>query len=58
MKYDSHAASQPAWTHSVQAPEILSPLWLLERLAALSVPIAGIGLLAIAHYLDLFSLPY
>jgi hypothetical protein len=59
MKLDSHgnAISQPDWA-SVPAPEIFSPLWLLERMAAISVPMAGLGLLAIAHYLDLFSLPY
>jgi len=55
MKYDSHgqAAARPDWTYSVQSPRILSPMWVLERLAGLSVPIAGIGLFAYAKYLGL-----
>ena len=55
MKYQSssHAAARPDWTYSVQSPQILSPLWVLERLASLSVPIAGIGLFAFAKYLGL-----
>ena len=53
MIFGSHAAAQPDWTYSVQSPQILSPLWVLERLAGLSVPIAGIGLFAFAKYLGL-----
>ena len=55
MKYDSHgqAATRPDWTYSVQAPRSLSPMWVLERLAGLSVPIAGILLFAYAKYLGL-----
>ena len=58
MKYasSSSSAARPDWTYSVQAPQILSPLWVLERLAMLSVPIAGIGVLIAANYLGLFSL--
>jgi len=60
MKYEASSytvtAARPAWTYSVQAPQILSPLWVLERLAGLSVPIAGLGLLGFAQYLGLFSL--
>ena len=58
MKYNStgHAAARPDWTYSVQAPAVLSPLWVLERLAMLSVPLAGLGLFAFAKYLDLFNL--
>ena len=60
MKYESSSyaatAARPAWTYSVQSPQILSPLWVLERLAGLSVPIAGLCLLSFAHYLGLFSL--
>ena len=59
MKYESCnrvAAVRPDWTYSVQAPQILSPLWVLERLAGLSVPIAGPGLITFAHHVGLFSL--
>ena len=58
MKYasSSPSAARPEWTYSVQAPQILSPLWVLERLSLLSIPIAGIGVLAAANYLGLFSL--
>ena len=43
MKYESssYAAPRADWTYSVQAPQILSPLWVLERLAGLSVPSRG-----------------
>ena len=58
MKYESssYAAPRAEWTYSVQAPQILSPLWVLERLAGLSVPIAGLCLLGVAHHLELVSL--
>jgi hypothetical protein len=57
MKYESSShASRPDWTYSVQPPQILSPLWVLERLSMLSIPLAGLGLLAAANYLGLFSL--
>ena len=59
MKYESncHAATaRPDWTYSVQSPRILSPLWVLERLAGLSLPIAGLCLLSFAHYLGLVRL--
>jgi hypothetical protein len=46
----SRATSRPDWTYSVQAPRTFSPLWLLERLAGLSVPIAGALLLAAANH--------
>jgi len=59
MKFDSSSCSapRPDWTYSVQAPRILSPLWLLERLAALSIPIAVIALVAAAKYLGLIDFP-
>ena len=55
MKFDTHsyANARPDWTYSVQSPRILSPLWVLERLATLSVPIAGLALFATAKYLGL-----
>ena len=54
MKSNSHChAARPDWTYSVQAPAILSPLWVLERLAMLSVPLAGLGLFAFAKYLGI-----
>ena len=58
MKYESssYAAPRAEWTYSVQAPQILSPLWVLERLAGLSLPIAGLCLLGFAHYLGFVSL--
>ena len=59
MKYESNchtATARPDWTYSVQSPQILSPLWVLERLAGLSVPIAGLCFLGFAHYLGLVSL--
>ena len=58
MKYESssYAAPRAQWTYSVQAPQILSPLWMLERLAGLSVPIAALCLLGFAHHLGLVDL--
>jgi len=59
MKYDSNghtAAARPDWTYSVQSPRVLSPLWVLERLASLSIPIAGFCLFAAAKYLGLIAL--
>jgi hypothetical protein len=57
MKFElqSPSASRPDWTYSVQAPRILSPLWVLERLATLSIPIAVFVLIAAAKNLDLIS---
>ena len=58
MKYESNghtATARPDWTYSVQSPRILSPLWVLERLASLSVPIAGLGVIAAAKYLGLIA---
>jgi len=59
MKHDgqNHAASssRPDWSYTVQAPRTFSVLWALERMAALSVPIAGIGLFAVAHSLGLIG---
>ena len=52
----SYAAPRHEWIYSVQAPQILSPLWVLERLAGLGVPIAGLCLLGFAHHLGLVSL--
>jgi hypothetical protein len=53
MKFgsQSHAAAQPDWTHSVQKPDFLSPLWVLYMLSRLSIPISIIGVLAAAKYL-------
>jgi hypothetical protein len=52
MKYGDHnrelAADRPDWTYSVPAPRTYSPLWVLERLAALSVPLALVAVIAIA----------
>jgi hypothetical protein len=57
MKYESSShAVRPDWTYSVQQPRVLSPLWVLERLSMLSIPLAGIGVLVAANYLGLFSL--
>lgn len=55
MQFNHHnlAASSPtpSWAYSVQGLRIFSPLWMLERVAVMSVPIAGagIGLLAAAN---------
>jgi len=48
MKFEPQAQStaRPDWTYSVPAPKILSPLWLLEILASLSIPIAGVSIAA------------
>ena len=58
MKFESHACTtaRPDWTYSVQAPRILSPLWLLERLAGLSVPIAIIAVITAANHFGYISL--
>ena len=50
MKFEQQAemAARPDWTYSVQSPKILSPLWLLEILAMLSIPIAGASVVAAA----------
>ena len=50
MKFETHsdAPARPAWTYSVPPPQILSALWVLEILASLSIPIAGIAVLAAA----------
>jgi len=57
MKFDSQStgAARPDWTYSVQAPRLLSPLWLLERLASLSIPIAVLVLIGVARSLDLIN---
>jgi hypothetical protein len=41
---------------SVQSPEPLSLLWALECLAALSVPLAIVGIVVLANYMDLVTL--
>jgi len=48
MKINSrgNGAARPDWTYSVPPPKILSPIWMLEILASLSIPIAGIGVIA------------
>jgi hypothetical protein len=48
MKFEPQAqpTARPDWTYSVPSPKILSPLWLLEILASLSIPIAGISIAA------------
>jgi hypothetical protein len=59
MKFESHAcsaAARPDWTYSVQSPRILSPLWVLERLAGLSIPIAIFAVIAAANHLGYISL--
>ncbi len=60
MKYeDQHrtsASARPAWTYSVQTPRTLSLLWVLERLASLSIPIALIALMALASHFGLATL--
>ncbi|HXP74043.1 MAG TPA: hypothetical protein VN823_07845 [Stellaceae bacterium] len=50
MKGDpqSESTARPAWTYSVPPPETLSALWVLEILASLSIPIAGVAILATA----------
>ena len=50
MKFDPQAQStaRPDWTYSVPPPKILSPIWLLEILAMLSIPIAGASVVAAA----------
>ena len=50
MKFEQQAemTARPDWTYSVPPPKILSPIWLLEILAMLSVPIAGISVVAAA----------
>ena len=48
MKFETQAemTARPDWSYSVPPPKILSPIWLLEILAILSVPIAGISVIA------------
>jgi len=43
--------ARPEWTYSVQAPQILSPLWMLQVLSWLGIPIAIVSLIAAANYL-------
>ena len=53
MKFNSQGrgAAQPDWTHSVQKPEIFSPLWVLYMLSRLSIPLAIVGVVAAAKWL-------
>ena len=53
MRYDSqsNAAARPDWTHTVQKPELFSPLWVLYILSRLSIPIAIVGVIAAAKWL-------
>ena len=54
MEYEARSTSavRPDWTYSVPPPQTLSALWMLERLAGLSVPLAGLALLAAARYFE------
>ena len=60
MKYDGQSqatsSSRPDWSYTVQAPRTFSVLWALECMATLSIPIAGLGLLAVAHNFGLITL--
>ncbi len=42
----THAPARPDWTYSVPPPKVLSPIWLLEVAAMLSVPLAGVAVIA------------
>ena len=57
MKFhnETQSAARPDWTYSVPPPRVLSPFWVLEVLATLSVPLAGIALLATAVALGWIS---
>ena len=52
MKHETHSDTpsgvRPGWTYTVQAPRTFSLLWVLERLSALSVPLAAIALIILA----------
>lgn len=50
------SAARPDWSYTVAAPRTYSLLWMLDRLAALGVPLAGLGLLAAANGLGLITL--
>jgi hypothetical protein len=59
MKFADHRCSSSSNfrdAFSVQSPEPLSLLWMLECLSALSVPLAIIGVVAAANYMDLVTL--
>jgi len=53
MKQDAQQTigpkQRPDWSYTVQAPRTFSCLWMLDRLAVLGVPLAGLGLLAAAN---------
>jgi hypothetical protein len=51
----SSSTLDPRAYFSVQSPEPLSLLWALQCLAALSVPLAIIGIVVAAHYMDLVT---
>jgi len=59
MKSDAQQPSapppRPEWSYTVQAPRTFSCLWMLDRLAVLGVPLAGLGLLIAANGFGLIS---
>jgi hypothetical protein len=55
MKFEDHrrlpSGAVPAWFHSFPPPSPFSPLWALERIAALGVPVALISVVTAAIHL-------
>lgn len=54
--YQAPSTSRPDWTFSVPAPRKYSPLWMLESLAILGVPIAAMVLVAAASAIGVLKL--